>query len=511
VRFSARPVPKIPRKARNAASPPRSKARALASVEEVARDPAVQGAVVSASAASHYALARTLLEAGKDVYVEKPLALEVAHAETLVRIARERSRILMVGHLLLYHPAVRYLKDLIARGELGDLYYIYSQRVNLGKVRQDENALWSFAPHDVAVIVRLLGETPVRVSAQGGNYLHATVADVTVSTLEFASGVRGHIFVSWLHPFKEHKLVVVGEKQMAVFDDNAEQKLMLFPHRIEWVNRRPVPEAAAAVPVPLENLEPLAEECRHFLDCVATHRQPRTDGSEGARLIRVLEACEQSLAQNGGPIAVRVAAAPAVDYYVHPTAVVEPGAHIGTGTKIWHYAHILGDTHIGAHCTFGQNTVVMPGVRVGDNVKVQNNVSLFTGVVLEDDVFCGPSLTFTNVRTPRSAVPRRHAYEPTVVHTGATLGANATIVCGHTIGRHAFVGAGAVVTADVADYALVVGNPARQVGWMCVCGARLPATVPSAPPPAPATARCAACGTVYQYGEAGIRRVSEGS
>jgi len=158
------------------------------------------------------------------------------------------------------------------------------------------------AINDVAVILRLLGEAPVRVAAHGGNYLHADIADVTVSTMEFASGVKAHIFVSWLHPYKEQKLIVVGEKQMAVFDDTAEHKLVLFPHRIEWVNRRPVPEVAAQVPVPLAAAEPLAEECKHFLACIAELRPPLTDGAEGARVIRVLEACEQSLAQNGAPI-----------------------------------------------------------------------------------------------------------------------------------------------------------------------------------------------------------------
>jgi len=445
--------------------------RGTASFAQVLQDSTITAVMLATPAERHYRMAREALAAGKDTFVEKPLALRADEARALSAQADAAGRVLMVGHLLAYHPAVRRLKELIDAGELGQIRYLYSNRLNLGRFRSEENILWSFAPHDVAVMLRLLGEEPTRVSAHGGNYLHTDIADVTVSTLQFASGAKAHIFVSWLHPFKEHKLVVVGAAQMAVFDDTAADKLVLFPHRIEWVHRRPVPQAADRVVVPLEPAEPLAAECAHFLTCAAERRPPSTDGAEGVRVIRVLEACQESLARQGAVVAV--GEAPTADYFVDPTATVDPGAMIGAGTKIWHYSHVLAGAVIGARCNFGQNTVVMAGVHVGNNVKVQNNVSLFTGVVLEDDVFCGPSLTFTNVINPRSAISRRDEYRPTLVRTGATLGANATIVCGHTIGRHAFVGAGAVVTHDVADYALVVGNPARQVGWMCACGVRL--------------------------------------
>jgi len=468
--------------------------RGTTSFAQVLSDPSIAAVMLATPAEQHFRMAHEALAAGKHTFVEKPLALRAAEAEALKQQADAVGRVLMVGHLLQYHPAVMRLKELIDSGELGQIRYVYSNRLNLGRFRTEENILWSFAPHDVAVILGLLGEEPVRAAAHGGNYLHADIADVTVSTLEFASGVKAHIFVSWLHPFKEQKLVVVGTKQMAVFDDMAEDKLVLFPHRIEWVNRQPVPEAAARVPVALQPAEPLAEECKHFLACIAEGRRPRTDGAEGAQVIRVLEACETSLAQQGRPVQL-TSAAPR-DYFVDPTAIIEPGAKIGAGSKIWHYSHILGDTEIGANCSFGQNSVVMPRVRVGNNVKVQNNVSLFTGVVLEDDVFCGPNLTFTNVINPRSAVSRRNQYQPTRVGKGATLGANATILCGHTIGRYAFVGAGAVVTKDVADYALVVGNPARQVGWMCACGLQLHIEQ--------GAARCAECGAAYRYDGAAV-------
>jgi UDP-2-acetamido-3-amino-2,3-dideoxy-glucuronate N-acetyltransferase len=183
------------------------------------------------------------------------------------------------------------------------------------------------------------------------------------------------------------------------------------------------------------------------------------------------------------------------DYTVHPSSFVDEGSEIGAGTKIWHFCHIMPRARIGQRCNIGQNVVISPDVVIGDNVKIQNNVSIYTGVILEDDVFCGPSMVFTNVVNPRSHVSRKDEYRQTLVKKGASIGANATVVCGHTIGRFAFIGAGAVVTKDVPDFALVVGNPGRISGWMCQCGIKLAS---GRTPPAAAT--CAACGSRYRAG-----------
>jgi UDP-2-acetamido-3-amino-2,3-dideoxy-glucuronate N-acetyltransferase len=187
-----------------------------------------------------------------------------------------------------------------------------------------------------------------------------------------------------------------------------------------------------------------------------------------------------------------------LSFFAHESCYIDEGCVIGEGTKIWHFSHVMPGARIGAGCTIGQNVIVSPDVTVGDNVRIQNNVSLYTGVILEDDVFCGPSMVFTNVINPRSHVSRKHEFRQTLVRRGASLGANSTIVCGHTVGRYAFIGAGSVVTRNVPDYALVVGNPGRITGWMCACGVKLASgAVP------PATVACMACGTSYRTGPTG--------
>jgi predicted dehydrogenase len=285
--------------------------RAVGDVADVARDPEVQGVVVAASAVSHYPLARALLEAGKDVYVEKPLTLEVAHAEELVRLARTKGRVLMVGHLLLYHPGVQYLKKMVVDGQIGDLLYIYCQRVNLGKVRKDENALWSFAPHDLSVILYLMDQEPVDVAARGAAFLQAGVEDVVFVDLRFASGQTAHAHVSWLDPHKLRKFTVVGTQKMMVFDDmEASEKIKVYDKGVDRAGQvvsygDALTVRSGDILIPKISLqEPLRLECLHFVECVRERKRPLTDGIGGLRVVKVLDAAQRSLKSGGQPVPI---------------------------------------------------------------------------------------------------------------------------------------------------------------------------------------------------------------
>jgi UDP-2-acetamido-3-amino-2,3-dideoxy-glucuronate N-acetyltransferase len=269
-------------------------------------DDQIQGIALATPAETHAELAVQAMRAGKDVFVEKPMALSISDAEAMQTVANESGRIFMVGHLLEYHPAVLKLRELIEAGELGKINYVYSNRLNFGKVRTEENALWSFAPHDVAVILRLLGQSPVEVSASGGSYLTNDILDVTVSNLRFTDNSRAHIFVSWLHPYKEQRLVVVGDRKMAIFNDVNPfgEKLCIYPQSVEFDCTLPILKKEDAEFIEHANAEPLREECAHFLKCMKSRKSPLTDAQSGIEVLKVLHACQESIAQNGVPVSL---------------------------------------------------------------------------------------------------------------------------------------------------------------------------------------------------------------
>jgi predicted dehydrogenase len=266
-------------------------------------DAKLRAVALASPAALHYAMAKAALQAGKDVFVEKPLALRVPEAEELVALARRKQRVLMVGHILEYHPAILKLKQLVEDGELGEIHYVYSNRANLGKVRHEENILWSFAPHDIDVILLLMNAMPEWATTSGQSYLRHDVADVTMTCLGFPGRGRAHIFVSWLHPLKEQKLVVIGSRKMAVFDDVVKEgKLRLFDKGIDMKDGRPVVRQTSESTLFFPESEPLREELLHFVECIRTRRTPRTDGANGLRVLRVLDACQRSLENGGHPV-----------------------------------------------------------------------------------------------------------------------------------------------------------------------------------------------------------------
>ena len=257
----------------------------------------LDGVVIATPPSTHGSLARLALEAGKHVFVEKPLCLSIEEARELRDLAPTHSRVLMVGHLLLYHPAFRSVRKLVSSGELGQLRYIYSHRLSLGQIRREENALWSFAPHDISMILALTGKMPIRVIATGGHYLSSAKADTTLSHLTFANNIQAHIFVSWLHPYKDHRLIVVGSEGMVAFNDvvDGPEKVLLYRHIARWNGEVPLVDRADAEPVPYDADEPLRLECEAFIDAIQRGSSPPSDADEGIRVLTVLTACQDSL------------------------------------------------------------------------------------------------------------------------------------------------------------------------------------------------------------------------
>lgn len=270
----------------------------------------VDAVVIASSAKTHAELGLQAVEAGVPALIEKPFALTAADAEELAETAARRGVPLLVGHLLEYHPVVERLRAMIRGGDLGDLYYLYSQRVNLGQVRPDENALWSFGPHDVSVALFLMGEAPVSVAAQGHSYLQRGIEDVVFLTMRFASGVVAHAQMSWLDPHKERRLTVVGSRKMAVFDDMAaREKLRIYdkgvdrPDYVSYGESLSVREGDIYIPR-VSNAEPLAVQLKHFVAVVRGEAEPRADADDGVRVVRVLEAAGRSLERDGAPMAL---------------------------------------------------------------------------------------------------------------------------------------------------------------------------------------------------------------
>lgn len=439
------------------------------SFEDVLKDPSCDGIVIATPATTHASLAQKALQAGKHVFVEKPLTLDIAEAEALCQLARSQQRILMVGHILQYHKAYLKLKEMVHNGDLGKLQYIYSNRLNLGKIRTEENIWWNVAPHDVSMVLGLVNDLPTKIYATGATYLSPQIQDISTAHLSFQNGVEAHIHVSWLHPFKQQVLVVIGDKGMAVFDDCLawDQKLSFYKSYV--IAQQGMLEAIKGEQefIPLEPDEPLKRECLSFIEAIKTGVSPVTDGEEGLKVLQVLTAAQKSMDQKKS---IELEEIQSQDYFVHESGYVDVGAHVGTGTKIWHFSHILKDAKIGEDVIIGQNVMIAPDVQIGDRCKIQNNVSLYKGTILEEGVFCGPSCVFTNVNTPRAEVERKDEFLPTLVKQGATIGANATIVCGTTLGAYSFIAAGAVVTKDVPAHALMAGVPAKRIGWVSHSG-----------------------------------------
>jgi predicted dehydrogenase len=271
--------------------------------EEVLQDPDIHGVAIATPAILHAQMTMQALEAGKHVYVEKPIALDTSDAATAISFAKKRGLSLMVGHLLQYHPTFIALKNLVHLGKFGALRYVYSNRMSLGKIRTEENVMWSFAPHDFSMILGLVDEEPEIVTAQGACIVNPDIEDWSTVQLVFRSGVKAHVQTSWLHPFKEQRLVVIGSEGMAVFEDSRAEwgeRLAIYPHIIDKSGPTPIPNQGPVEYVAVPYSEPLRNECEHFLSCIANSHSPRTDGSEGLRVLQVLDRAQAALDSRKG-------------------------------------------------------------------------------------------------------------------------------------------------------------------------------------------------------------------
>lgn len=273
-------------------------------------DPDIQAIILAVSAVKHYDLAKLAIQKNKHVFVEKPLTLKVPHAEELVQLSLQNNVKLMVGHLMEYHPAIEKLKQMIQNQELGDIYYLYSQRVNLGRIRKDENALWSLAPHDISIIMYLLESEPIDVSVRGQSYLQKDVEDVVFLNMVFPNKIMAHVQLSWLDPHKIRRTTIVGSKKMAVFDDMDQSEMIrIYDKGVLNVGYGSFGESLSLrfgdVTIPyIKMIEPLRLECQHFIDCIKNDKQPRSDGMDGLRVVKVLQAAQESLDKGGIPISL---------------------------------------------------------------------------------------------------------------------------------------------------------------------------------------------------------------
>ncbi len=282
---------------------------ATTEIEQLYRRDDFDAVVIATPPEAHYELAKQFLLRGKHVFVEKPMVLDLAHGEELTRLAKQQHRLLMVGHILEYHPAFEKVKAMIDAGELGEVYYIYTSRVNLGIIRQTENSLWSFAPHDISIILMFMNQEPVRVVSTGQSFIQPGIEDVVFTTLHFADGKMAHIHVSWLDPHKIRKVTVVGSKKMAVIDDmEASEKIRIYDKGVNFTGNYAgfgeyLTLRIGDILIPtIKNIEPLKVECQHFIDCILNNKKPRSDGEDGLRVVRVLNAAQQSLKQGGAPV-----------------------------------------------------------------------------------------------------------------------------------------------------------------------------------------------------------------
>uniref|UniRef100_A0A7S0ZGF9 Gfo/Idh/MocA-like oxidoreductase N-terminal domain-containing protein n=1 Tax=Timspurckia oligopyrenoides TaxID=708627 RepID=A0A7S0ZGF9_9RHOD len=471
--------------------------------------------IIASPTNTHAQLAKECLLAGKHVFVEKPISMDSKEVRELMRLAAERQLVLMTGHIVLFDRAFERMLRLIENGLIGVPRYISATRLSLGTFRNDADVLWTLAPHDIAMIDAVLARFSQRGSAVVHNCeMHVTAASGScvfsesrsdAGTITLRCGTRfgevhALVSVSWLHAAKERKFIVHGEHGSLEYDAlNPDQSQALRHHRHHVAYNSEAKSVQVSRSVSNESGNPfshdqtasekerfadsLTMELDHFLECIIEERlENKAGGQQALRVVTVLEEAHRLIeaAALGSRNVTQHAGKESLNQentvdnvFVHDSAYVDANVTLCSGVKLWHFVHVMSGAKIGSESSLGQNVFVGKGVDIGRGVKVQNNVSIYEGVSVADHVFIGPSVVFTNVRNPRSEINRRADFASTRLCKGVTVGANATIVCGITVGEYAFIGAGSVVTKDVAPFTLVYGNPATCQGYVSPLGYRL--------------------------------------
>lgn len=428
---------------------------------------------VSVPVKLHYTFTLKALEAGKHVYVEKPYTLDILEARRLNAFAQEKGLTIMVGHLLHYHDVVKQIKTILKSSSVGKIKSITCNRKSHGIYRTFENVLWSFAVHDISVILSLCEAKAKDVnmlSCTGHDYITPGIHDIVNIALN-VNGIYVNINVDWNCPNKEQCMTIVCEKAIIVFDDvEPVNKLKVVYNYKSESDFGPVANKSEYEIFSYEGKSPLQNECEYFLQCIESNIKPITNGEEAIEVLKVLKMCDKALTVSnsltsssyGSDVVSLFSLTDYIsDFFVHEDATIE-STSIGRGTKVWRWTHIAKSGVVGENCNIGQGCFIAG--TLGNGCKVQNNVSIYKGVVAGNNVFFGPSCVLTNDLNPRCEHSKGGQYVETIIEDGATLGANCTIVCGHRIGKYALIGAGAVVTKDVPDYAVIVGNPGKQIG-----------------------------------------------
>lgn len=456
----------------------------ICGIADILSRPDITALAITAPTSQHIGFVHEALKTGKHVFIKFPQFDNTDNITALHDIAGQKGVIVMVPSPPSPHHALTALAEICRSDRLGELRHVHSHRIN-PQAGGGEADILRGLHLDISAILALLNDDIEWVSAVGQKNFPRALGDAMTVYITARSGKTASLHVSCLPGRIEHRLVAVGVSGSAVFDDNCDgsRKLCIYSHQGDL----PTVEDIELAPLVVD--ASMRQNCIHFLDMITQSPPLRTTDTNDLRLLQILDAVQHSL-ESGIRTKLYTAPPHSVGATIHPTAVVDSPVKIGEGTRIWHFSHVLKNSRIGRDCNIGQNVMIGPDVTIGDRCKIQNNVSVYPGVTLEDGVFCGPSMVFTNVANPRAEIERKHEYRPTTVKRGATIGANATVVCGHDIGRFALIGAGAVVTRDVPDFALMVGNPAHRLGWVCACGEQLPRG-------AWTESICSACGKTY--------------